>query len=150
MPNLHDSFDPKKRPEPPIEVRFFTVNEGETPDAGPSDYDGCNVGCRIKGKHTLQWGLCEHAVRPEPAVSMTKIVRVADGYNTVGHDTYTVAQLAELIEPAFREVGIRLGPNALAQLQRGEQVTLSGGEINTLALAAAHAIVHRNDTTQEA
>lgn len=47
---------------------------------------------------------------------------------------YTVQELADLIEPALREVAIRLGPDAL-----------SAGEYAELALAAAHAIIHRHD-----
>ncbi|MFD7016080.1 hypothetical protein [Streptomyces sp. NPDC059928] len=49
---------------------------------------------------------------------------------------YTVQELADLIEPALREVAIRLGPDAL-----------SGGEYADLARAAAHAIIHRNAST---
>lgn len=50
-------------------------------------------------------------------------------------------RLVSRIEPALREVGIRLGPNAREMLQRGERVSLSGGEYQDLAWAAAHAIL---------
>lgn len=112
----------------------------------PQDFDGCNRECRKAGEHTLNWGLCEHAVPPEPYVSMSAVYTdPTDGYPSIGFDTYTEQQLAELIEPALRTVAVRLGPNALAMLERGETVQLSGGEYAELARTAAHAIVHRND-----
>ncbi|WP_037616376.1 hypothetical protein [Streptomyces aureus] len=109
------------------------------------DFDGCHSACRGKGAHTLIWGGCEHAARPEPTVSMSVVYQDTDGQPSIGFDEYTVRQLADLIEPALRAVAIRLGPNALAMLQRGEPVGLSGGEYADLARQAAHAIVHRNE-----
>lgn len=85
----------------------------------PPDFDGCNRDCRIKGAHTLVWGGCEHAPRPEPTVSMSVVYRDTDGHNSIGFDTYTVPELARLIEPAV-----------------GDPLK---------AAAAAHAIVHRHD-----
>lgn len=116
-----------------------------TEQTRPADFDGCHRDCRRKGAHTLRWGGCEHAPRPEPAVSMSKVYRDTDGHNSIGFDSYTVPELAELIEPALRTIKIRLGPNALAMLERGEEVRLSVGEYVSMALAAADAIVHRND-----
>jgi hypothetical protein len=114
--------------------------------ATETDFDGCNTECRKTGSHTLRWGGCENAVKPEPTVSMSMIYKdPEDGYPSIGFDSYTVAQLAELIEPALHRVTVRIGPNALAMLQRGESVSLSGGEYADLAREAAHAIVHRND-----
>jgi hypothetical protein len=110
------------------------------------DFDGCYRACRVKQKHTLQWGGCEHATPPEPTVSMSKVYTDTDGYPSIGFDQYTVQQLADLIEPALRRVTVRLGPNALGMLERGEIVGLSGGEYADLAREAAHAIVHRNDS----
>lgn len=110
-----------------------------------TDFDGCGRKCRLARKHTLTWGECEHASKPEPTVSLSKIFKDTDGYPSIGYDSYTVQQLAELIEPALRNVQVRLGPNALAMLQRGEAVGLSGGEYADLAREAAYAIVHRND-----
>jgi hypothetical protein len=76
---------------------------------------------------------------------MSAVFQSADGYNSIGYDTYTSQQLADLIEPALRAVQVRFGPNALAMLQRGETVGLSGGEYADLARTAADAIIHRND-----
>jgi hypothetical protein len=112
------------------------------------DFDGCNRDCRIKGAHTLVWRLCEHAPKPEPTVSMSVISQDTDGHPSIGFDEYTVQQLADLIEPALRAVAVRLGPNALAALGRGETVGLSGGEYADLARQAAHTIIHRNDQDQ--
>lgn len=109
------------------------------------DFDGCHRTCRVKGVHSLIWGGCEHATPPEPTVSMSVVYDDTDGHKSIGFDLYTVQQLADLIEPALRRVAVRLGPNALAMLQRGETVALSGGEYADLAREAAHAIVHRND-----
>ena len=111
-----------------------------------TDFDGCNRECRKAGAHTLRWGGCERAPEPEPTVSMSMIYKdPEDGYPSIGFDSYTVAGLADLIEPALRRVHARIGPNALAMLHRGETVALSGGEYADLAREAAHAIVHRND-----
>ena len=111
----------------------------------PTSFDGCGRRCRKSLTHTLVYGECEHAPPPEPTVSMSKIFKDTDGYPSICFDNYTVQQLADLIEPALRRVAVRLGPNALAMLQRGETVGLSGGEYADLAREAAHAIVHRND-----
>jgi hypothetical protein len=108
------------------------------------DFDGCNRKCRQAGAHTLVWGECEHAPEPEPTVSLPRVYTDTDGFPSIGFDTYTVTQLAELIEPALHTIKIHLGPNALALLERGEEVRLSVGEYVSLALAAADAIVHRN------
>ncbi|MFF7147527.1 hypothetical protein ACFZAO_05570 [Streptomyces griseoaurantiacus] len=111
----------------------------------PTSFDGCGRRCRKSLTHTLVYGECEHAPKPEPTVSMFHVYTDTDGYPSIGFDSYTVQQLADLIEPALRRVSVRLGPNALAMLQRGETVGLSGGEYADLAREAAHAIVHRND-----
>lgn len=92
----------------------------------PPEFDGCNSECRRAGKHTLNWGLCEHAVKPEPTVSMSKVYRDTDGGTSIGFDVYTVPQLAELIRKGMRTAG-------------------ETPSYEELALAAAHAIVHRND-----
>jgi hypothetical protein len=91
----------------------------------PADFDGCNSRCRRAGKHTLTWGLCEHAARPEPTVSMSKIYTdPSDGHPSIGYDTYTVPELARLIEPSL-----------------GDPLK---------AAAAARAIVHRNEAAPAA
>ncbi|MFJ4847579.1 hypothetical protein [Streptomyces sp. NPDC088733] len=113
----------------------------------PADFDGCARACRKPRVHTLVWGECEHApesARPEPTVSMSHVFVDYDGHNSIGFDSYTLQQLADLIELALRTVPVRLGPNALAMLQRGETVGLSGGEYADLARAAADAILNRN------
>lgn len=109
-----------------------------------SNFDGCNSDCRRRGTHTMLWGGCEHAMEPEPTVSLSKVYLDTDGYNSIGFDTYTVPQLADLIEPALRGLKIRLGPNALAMLERGEPINLSGGEYADLARAAAQSVFDRN------
>lgn len=56
------------------------------------------------------------------------------------HEEYTTVRtlaLADRIEAALRTVTIRLGPNALAMIERGEPVRLSGAEYTELARAAA-------------
>ncbi|MFE6412635.1 hypothetical protein ACFVOR_37510 [Streptomyces sp. NPDC057837] len=111
----------------------------------PTSFDGCGRRCRKTLAHTLVYGECEQASPPEPTVSMSRVFTATDGHPAIGFDVFTVQQLADLIEPALRHVAVRLGPNALAMLQRGESVGLSGGEYADLAREAAHAIVHRND-----
>lgn len=109
------------------------------------DCHGCNRECLDGGWHTLRWGYCGHAVEPPPLVSMCVVYTDADGEKSFGFDLYSVADLAAFIEPALREVGIRLGPTARAMLQDGHEVWLSSDEIGRLALAAADAIVtHSN------
>ncbi|MYX14435.1 hypothetical protein GTY67_13615 [Streptomyces sp. SID8374] len=90
-----------------------------------TDFDGCRRACRAQGRHTLAWGECEHATQPEPTVSMSKIYTASDGHPSIGFDTYTAQQLADLIEPALRKAN------------------LAGG-YDRLALAAAHQIINRN------
>lgn len=110
-------------------------------------YDaGCARDCTEQ--HTYTWGRCalaSESARPEPTVSMSVVYDAADGHKAIGFDKYTVPQLAELIEPALRTIKIRLGPNARSMLERGDEVRLTAGEYASLALAAADAIVHRND-----
>lgn len=115
------------------------------PTTDTADFDGCNSECRRAGAHTLRWGGCELAPEPEPTVSLSRVYTDTDGHKSIGFDSYTVPALAELIEPALRTITIHLGPNARALLERGQTVSLSAGEYASLALAAADAIVHRND-----
>lgn len=77
----------------------------------------------------MEYGGCDHADRPEPTVSMSKVYTDSDGFPSIGFDQYTVAQLAELIEPALRDA----------------DVEVTADYFPDLALAAARAIVHRND-----
>jgi hypothetical protein len=79
------------------------------------EFDGCARPCRKAGKHTLVWGDCEHATEPEPRISIP------------------VSEMADRIEKILRAVPVRLGPNALAALQCGETVCLSGGEYRDMA-----------------
>jgi hypothetical protein len=106
----------------------------------PLDFDGCWWECRKAGAHTLRWGSCEHAPEPEKTVSISRVYLDHDGQPSIGFDTFTVTDLAARIEAALRTVPIRLGPNALAMLQRGDTVSLSGGEYAAMALAAAVAL----------
>lgn len=85
-----------------------------------TDFDGCRRACRRAGAHTLVYGECEQGPEPEPTVSLPRVYTAADGFLAVGFDTYTVPQLARLIEA---EVGDPLR-----------------------AAAAARAIVHRHDS----
>jgi hypothetical protein len=66
-----------------------------------TDYDGCNRRCRLAGAHTLAWGECEHAPQPEPTVSLSCVYTDTDGHPSIGFDTYTVPELARLIEPVL-------------------------------------------------
>jgi hypothetical protein len=106
----------------------------------PADFDGCARACRQTVVHTYTGGECAHApesARPEPRISISRTFRAADGQPAIGFDTYTAAELATRIEPALRTVAVQFGPNALAILQRGGTVCLSGGEYAAMALAVA-------------
>jgi hypothetical protein len=94
-----------------------------TTDQNP-DFDGCNSECRKAGKHSLRWGGCEQATPPEPTVSMSVVYTDHDGGPSIGFDTYTVPELARLIEPVL-----------------GDPLK---------AAAAARRIVHRHDEQQAA
>lgn len=105
---------------------------------------GCATGCKkvilAGGTHTLRWGECAKADPPPPRVNMSKIYTDYDGYPSIGFDSYTETELAELIEPALREV----------RLMSGRELELLGEEERlALARAAAHAIIHRNDRTSD-
>lgn len=107
------------------------------------DFHGCNSECRRAGAHTLRWGGCELAPEPEPTLTLMRVRLMSDGENALVGERLTLSELADLIEPALRTVAVRLGPNALAMLQRGETVGLSGGEYADLARAAADAVINR-------
>jgi hypothetical protein len=66
-----------------------------------NDFDGCRRTCRLTGAHTLVWGDCEHAAEPEPTVSLSRVYTDTDGLRSIGFDTYTVPELARLIEPVL-------------------------------------------------
>lgn len=116
------------------------------PDDQGRAFDGCNRECWKAGAHTLTWGLCAHAVEPPLTVGMSVVyIDPEDGQPSIGFDRFTVAELAELIEPALREVGIRLGPIEVAMHQSGRELPLPAEQCARLALAAAAAIVtHSN------
>lgn len=97
------------------------------------DFDGCHRTCRIKGAHSLIWGGCEHAVPPEPTVSLSVTYTDHNGHPSIGFDTYTVQQLAGLITPA------------LCTGDAGWPIPFDEQAGHTVALRVAHAIVHRND-----
>ena len=99
-----------------------------------TDFDGCRRACRKQAVHTRVWGECEHGDRPEPTVSMTMVYTdPEDGLPSIGFDTYTVDQLAELIEPAInRPVDGWANPYSEAYG-------------HWRARQAAHAIIHRDD-----
>jgi hypothetical protein len=105
------------------------------------NFDGCNRKCRTAGAHTLRWGSCEHAPEPEPRVSFLRVRRMPDGLNSTVTESLSGPELAARIETALRTIPITLGPNALAVLQRGETVQLSGGEYWNMAMAAAQALI---------
>ncbi|MFI1535512.1 hypothetical protein [Streptomyces anandii] len=104
---------------------------------------GCARDC--SEQHTYHHGRCALAPEPQPTVKISSVSTAADGCPAICLDAYTPQELADLIEPALQRVTIRLGPNALAMLRRGEPVGLSGDEYADLARQAAHAIVHRHD-----
>lgn len=104
------------------------------------DFDGCSRPCRTTGVHTLIWGDCAHApetARPEPRVTIGGTYIAADGYPSIGLQSIPISEMAERIEKVLRTIPVRLGPNALAMLERGETVGLSGGEYSAMALAVA-------------
>lgn len=109
----------------------------------PPPFEGCSRLCRPRGgpwRHTLIWGECEHApesARPEPRISLFGPFRADDGEMSLGTTSFTIPEMAAKVEAALRQVGIRLGPNALAMLGRGETVALSGGEYAAMGLAVA-------------
>jgi len=108
-------------------------------DQTSTDFDGCNSECRRAGTHTLRWGGCEHAPEPEPTVSMSAVYTdPSDGYPAIGFDTYTAAQLAELIEPSLTSAG------------PGWPIPLDAVTARATALRIAGAIVHRHDEQRPA
>lgn len=102
-------------------------------------FDGCSRACRKAAAHTQQSG-CEFAPEPEPAITLMRPRLMADGEMSLVGERVLLTDLADQIEAALRTVPIRLGPNALAMLQRGETVGLSGGEYADLARVAARAL----------
>ncbi|MFE0490274.1 hypothetical protein [Streptomyces griseoaurantiacus] len=50
--------------------------------------------------HTLVWGECEYAAEPEPTVSLSRVYVDTDGHKSICFDTFTVPELARLVEPA--------------------------------------------------
>ena len=98
---------------------------------------GCARDCTEQ--HTYTWGRCALApesARPEPTVSMSVVYDDSDGHKSIGFDTYTVAGLADLIEPVINE-----GEDGFAKPYDDDYG-------RWLAEKAAKAIVHRNDKTE--
>ena len=69
------------------------------------EFDGCSRACRKKGEHTLVWGNCEHAVEPEPRVSIGGVVTAPDGYPSIVLQSIPVSELADRIERVLRRIG---------------------------------------------
>jgi hypothetical protein len=92
------------------------------------DFDGCHRACRRAGVHSLIWGGCEHAVPPEPTVSMSVVYTDTDGHQSIGFDQYTAAELAAVIEPALR----------------ASDIPVHADHLGDLAHTAAEAIIHQH------
>ncbi|MDX3637792.1 hypothetical protein PV728_47990 [Streptomyces europaeiscabiei] len=92
------------------------------------DFDGCRRTCRQKGAHTRVWGECEHGVKPEPTVRLSRVYTDTDGFPSIGFDSYTVAQLGELITAGLR----------------ASDLPVNGDDLVDVGLVAAHAIFNRN------
>lgn len=109
--------------------------EPNNPTPTPAEPDWREAGCArdCSEQHTYEWGRCAQAVQPEPTVSMSKVYTDVDGERSIGFDTYTVQQLADLIEPAINE-----GEDGFAK-------PYDDNYGRWLAEKAARAIVHRND-----
>jgi hypothetical protein len=103
-----------------------------------NDFDGCRKSCQNSGAHSLVHGECEHGIPPEPKVTL---LRPDKRPGDIVSLTYNLRELADVIAPALKNVRIALGPNSLKALEHGNTLTLSGGEIDALALEAAHAII---------
>ena len=73
------------------------------PAPDPDGKDGCARACRKKGAHTRVWGDCLYGIEPEPTVSMSHVYTDYDGYKSIGFDSYTAGQLADLIAPVINE-----------------------------------------------
>lgn len=102
----------------------MTTNPNPDPD-----FDGCRRTCRQKGTHTRVWGECEHGAEPEPTVSLSRVYTDTDGFPSIGFDSYTVAQLGELITAGLR----------------ASDLPVNGDDLVDIGVVAARAIVHRND-----
>lgn len=115
---------------------------------GDKDFDGCHRECRTKGEHSRVWGGCEFGIRPEPTVSMSQVYPAADGQPAIGFDVYTAEGLAEdIIEPVLRGLRMAIGPENLAELNRGGTIRPFADEENGMMVARliARAIIRRND-----
>lgn len=98
---------------------------------------GCHRTCSTL--HTYRPGMCAHAHEtPEPQITL---LRRGTNPGDIVTLTYNLRELADVIAPALKNVRIALGPNSLKALEHGNTLTLSGGEIDALALEAAHAII---------
>lgn len=104
--------------------------EGGEPTLAGEDFDGCSRDCRKAGAHTLEWGRCEHAVEPEPRISLGRTIIAPDGFPSIVIRSVPVSELADRIEKALRTVN----------------VTLSDSEYAALALAAVRALSHNEET----
>jgi hypothetical protein len=113
------------------------------------NFDGCSLECSRQNEHTKVYGDCEKGVKPEATVTLSVVLPHLDDVPSIGFETYTVEGLADLIEPALRGVRIEIGPNSLTAIEHGNVLTLTGGEIRSMALEAAHAIIHRNDPQEQ-
>ncbi|GAB2331779.1 hypothetical protein [Streptomyces variabilis] len=93
----------------------------------PTSFDGCGRRCRKNLAHTLVYGECEHAPPPEPTVSMSRVFTDTDGHPSIGFDTYTVPELARLIEGAVGDP-LRAAAAAREIVHRHEPAVSSAGQ----------------------
>ncbi|MEV5048223.1 hypothetical protein AB0N20_27400 [Streptomyces griseoincarnatus] len=93
----------------------------------PTSFDGCGRRCRKNLAHTLVYGECEHAPPPEPTVSLSRVYTDTDGYPSIGFDTFTVPELARLIEGAVGDP-LRAAAADRAIVHRHEPAVSSAGQ----------------------
>ncbi|WP_328545384.1 hypothetical protein [Streptomyces europaeiscabiei] len=114
------------------------------------DFDGCRRTCRQKGTHTRVWGDCEHGVEPEPTVRLSRVYTEADGFRSIGFDSYTVQQLAELIERGMRGAGVRVSAGRYGDLAHAAAVEIATRHRKTPAPTVPVAAPPTTEQTAEA
>ncbi|WP_093803961.1 hypothetical protein [Streptomyces sp. Wb2n-11] len=108
---------------------------------------GCARACTIN--HTRKPGECFYArtTDPEPCLTVLRTESASDGGMSIVGVTYTLTELATLLEVAMREVGLTLSPTSLAALKAGNRMDLPGAEYQALALTAARSLIKPDNPT---
>lgn len=99
---------------------------------------GCHKSCQVE--HSGILGLCALAdTRPAdmPTLTVLRIVTAPDGEQLIATEQLTFMALTDVIREALKEVKITIGPNSLRVLKANNELPLTEGEYQNMAISVA-------------